>query len=805
MISSITKAGIEQTIHNLNYQNIRSPKSRLVFALKSFYETEDAVDTLTEIDSDILIKLIWDTGDDPKKIASKRKNLSSIRTAINSDLKKLYNDDRNPEGIVIGPLNTFVMSDDVKEKLLSTFTSAAKIQNDIPIDKIAEVLSIISEFMTDIDKLSTEKSGEDIKKILDLVKNLSDKIGIPDNIKDFELIKKDEIPQGDNTTGGADEISNENLEERGAIDDIEEVDEDEILEVDEDDIEEVDEEDIIEVDEDEIVETDEDDIEEVDEDDVEEEADELEEIDTDDIEEVEDEDIEEMDEDEIVETDEDDIEEVNEDDVEEEADELEEIDEDDIEEVEDEDIEEVEEDNLEEVDEDDIEEVDGDGIEDAPEDAEEDGDPGELEEIDEDDIEEVDEDDIEEVEDDDLEEVDEDDVEEVDEDSIEDVPEDAEEDGDPGELEEIDEDDIEEVDEDDIEEVEDDDLEEVDEDDIEEVDEDGIEDAPEDAEEDGDPGELEEIDEDDIEEIDEDDIEEVEEEESVGLSLDNVDRKGLETDKNLLAEQFDGYLGTMERFFNQYLIIPAGKYIVGSKKPGKNDLPVKEINMPELYIGKFPVTNAIFEVFVERCGYKTTAEKIGYGWVYTGRFQKIRDSKTNTAISVWNNTFSKKKVLGAFWYQPFGPGSTLHNKRNHPVVQVSVEDAIAFSAWTGKRLPTEFEWEAAARTQNGNRYPWGNTWFDENCNHENNSISDTTPVDNYPDAENSYGIADLLGNVLEWTSEETVPSFGKIRKSKFHIVKGGSWISDSNIRLNNRFRFETGFTSNILGFRCMAD
>jgi formylglycine-generating enzyme required for sulfatase activity len=89
------------------------------------------------------------------------------------------------------------------------------------------------------------------------------------------------------------------------------------------------------------------------------------------------------------------------------------------------------------------------------------------------------------------------------------------------------------------------------------------------------------------------------------------------------------------------------------------------------------------------------------------------------------------RVRGACWHRPNGPDSSLHNKRRHPVVQVSLEDACAFASWTGKRIPTEKEWEAAARTARGNTYPWGKEWAHGSCNVERSYFGDTTPVDMY--------------------------------------------------------------------------
>jgi len=181
---------------------------------------------------------------------------------------------------------------------------------------------------------------------------------------------------------------------------------------------------------------------------------------------------------------------------------------------------------------------------------------------------------------------------------------------------------------------------------------------------------------------------------------------GHQADHKLLAEAFDGYLGAMERFYNQYILIPKGAYTVGGGI-GTQGLSERRIRLPEFYMGKFPVTNALFEIFVEKTGYRTTAEKEGYGVVYNARRKKEVDPRTGRERFVWNSAVVSHRVEGACWYQPLGPGSTLHRKRNHPVVQVSLEDAAAFAAWTGKRLPSEAEWEAASRSKKGHLYPWG--------------------------------------------------------------------------------------------------
>ena len=272
----------------------------------------------------------------------------------------------------------------------------------------------------------------------------------------------------------------------------------------------------------------------------------------------------------------------------------------------------------------------------------------------------------------------------------------------------------------------------------------------------------------------------------------------------LLSEEFDGYLGSMDRYYNHYILIPGGEYIVGSKHPKKDEKPEQMIVLEPYYFGRFPITNGLFEIFVEKTGYKTTAEKFGYGTVYYGRFEKKKDEKTGLITSTWNSSLCCKTVKGACWYQPSGPKSTLYNKRNHPVVQVSMEDAMAFAAWTGKRLPTENEWEAASRTENGWIFPWGQEWKEDACNIEDSYTADTTPVDKYVEFENDYGIVDTIGNVLEWTNDSFDSTSKRKHGAKYRAVRGGSWISGNDIRSFNRFMIEPESHSNILGFRCVA-
>ena len=267
-----------------------------------------------------------------------------------------------------------------------------------------------------------------------------------------------------------------------------------------------------------------------------------------------------------------------------------------------------------------------------------------------------------------------------------------------------------------------------------------------------------------------------------------------------LSEEFDRYLSIRDKFFNAHILIKGGDYLVGGAHLAKSEMEEQIVTLPDFYIGKFPVTNALFEIFVEQTGYVTTAEKFGYGLVYYPRMQRSRDPISGTERFTLHAQAYSKRVNGACWHRPCGPDSTLHLKRTHPVVQVSLDDARAYASWTGKRLPTEAEWEAAARTAQGLLFPWGNQWREDACNTEKRLHGDTTPVDQYLKFVNAYEVADLLGNVLEWTMDVV----GDRETSDMYIVKGASWISHHEISLADRHYLERNTSSNILGFRCIA-
>ncbi len=260
-------------------------------------------------------------------------------------------------------------------------------------------------------------------------------------------------------------------------------------------------------------------------------------------------------------------------------------------------------------------------------------------------------------------------------------------------------------------------------------------------------------------------------------------------------------------FEPELILIPAGEFLMGSdpekdKNAQDDEQPQHRLYLPDFYIAKTPVTNAQFAAFVKASGYRTTAEEEGWSWVWTGK--------------------EVEKVKGANWQHPRGPQSDITAKSDHPVVQVSWPDAVAYCRWLAKatgrpyRLPAEAEWEKAARGPKGLIYPWGNTWETGRCNSSEAGVGDTNPVGAYPPGASPYGLLDMSGNVWEWCAtrwQKPYPydvsqdegSADYLEGSGVRVLRGGSWDSDQyGARCAYRFRGSPGLRNDFSGFRFVS-
>lgn len=276
--------------------------------------------------------------------------------------------------------------------------------------------------------------------------------------------------------------------------------------------------------------------------------------------------------------------------------------------------------------------------------------------------------------------------------------------------------------------------------------------------------------------------------------------------------------------------IPGGRFMMGSSRFYPEEQPVRSAEVSEFLIDRYPVTNAQFAVFVTATRYVTLAEGprplpsgktiVPSSAVFT---QPLPGAIVRGPESWW------KLVPGACWKSPAGPDSSIVGLEDHPVVHIAFEDALAYAEWVGKSLPSEQEWEFAARGGlEGREFAWGdeltldgkhkaNTWQGRFpfVNTFEDGFARTSPVDRFP--ANGYGVHDMIGNVWEWTTDEyaaprTQQAKSCCRKSRsslqqVKVIKGGSYLCAPNYcqryRPAARHSQEVDLTTGHIGFRCI--
>jgi formylglycine-generating enzyme required for sulfatase activity len=204
-------------------------------------------------------------------------------------------------------------------------------------------------------------------------------------------------------------------------------------------------------------------------------------------------------------------------------------------------------------------------------------------------------------------------------------------------------------------------------------------------------------------------------------------------------------------------------FLMGSQSedtfPADGEGPVREVMVDSFYISKFPVTNAQFQEFIASSGYVTEAQRFGWSWVFRNHLPEIQQVPLVSGTPWW------RQIAGADWSHPEGPDSSVTARPNYPVVQVSWNDALAYCDWAGVRLPTEAEWEFAARGGLEQKtFPWGdeltpggrhmcNIWQGSfpDCDLAEDGFSSPAPVDSFQ--PNGYGLHTVVGNTWEWCAD----------------------------------------------------
>jgi formylglycine-generating enzyme len=275
--------------------------------------------------------------------------------------------------------------------------------------------------------------------------------------------------------------------------------------------------------------------------------------------------------------------------------------------------------------------------------------------------------------------------------------------------------------------------------------------------------------------------------------------------------------------------LPGNRFQMGSDDrfayPVDGEGPVHEVSLRPFLIDRYVVSNDRFATFVEATGYVTDAERWGWSFVFGGLLPDHFPPTRSVAEAPW-----WRQVEGAQWRHPQGPQSSLEGVGEHPVVQVSHNDALAYCAWAGVRLPTEAEWEFAARGGlEGRAFPWGddlepagqhrmNVWQGDFPTH--NTAEDgylaTAPVDAF--APNGHGLHNTTGNVWEWTADWFDPGWYRVSPEdspsgpaagSHRVTRGGSYICHASYcrryRVSARSANMPDDATGNIGFRVAAD
>jgi formylglycine-generating enzyme required for sulfatase activity len=264
----------------------------------------------------------------------------------------------------------------------------------------------------------------------------------------------------------------------------------------------------------------------------------------------------------------------------------------------------------------------------------------------------------------------------------------------------------------------------------------------------------------------------------------------------------------------EMIAVPGGWYRLGSDEHYAEERPARDVEVAGFLIDRTPVTNRAFAEFVAATGYVTVAERAEPPGA-------ALFTMSTGPIDLHDPSLWWRFAAGASWHAPRGPGSSIEGRDDHPVVHVAFPDAEAYAAWRGKRLPTEAEWEAAARGGlSAAPFAWGHEFAPAGRLMANvwtgafpwyfarGAEPGTTPVGSFP--PNGYGLSDMIGNVWEWTTSPFVHkaacACGPAGGTGLIALKGGSFLCAGEYCARYRPAARIGLTPDSttahVGFRC---